>query len=195
MTPPFAVLQFPTRPWLSPEELQDRFVLLAAQWHPDGNSDPNSTAEFQKITSAHQILRDPVRRLEAALEAESPGILAGVAKNALPASLPDLFMEVATLQREVAAFCAQYRSKPSPLGMALLKGELMSLQKDLERLSQKLQLLWDRGLSQIQAADSIWERRTPESLHALALVHQELVYLQRWQSQLRESRLRLESVQ
>ena len=195
MTPPFAVLQFSTRPWLSPEELQDRFVSLAAKWHPDGNSDPNSTAEFQKISSAHQILRDPVRRLEAALEVESPGIVAGVAKNALPASLPDLFMELATLQREVTAFCAQYSSKQSPLGMALLKGELMALQKDLGRLSQKLQLLWERGLSQIQAADSIWERRTPESLNTLALVHQEMVYLQRWQSQLRESRLRLESVQ
>ncbi len=191
----FAVLQFPSRPWLLPEELQTRFLELAAKWHPDGNSDPNSTAEFQKITVAHQTLKDPVRRIEAVLELERPGFVASLAKNAIPSSLPELFMEIATLQREINAFCAQHSSTHSPLSLALLKGEVIALRKDLEQLDQKLRLHWERCLNQIQAADSTWERRTTESLTALALVHQEMVYLQRWREQLKESRVRLDSLQ
>ncbi len=194
MTNSFAVLQFPAKPWLSPEELQARFLELAARWHPDGNNDPNSTAEFQKISVAHQTLKDPVRRIEAVLELERPGFLASLARNAIPPFLAELFMEVATLQREINAFCAQHSSTHSPLSLALLKGERIALRKDLEQLVQKLRLQWERCLSQIQAADSTWERRTAESLAALALVHQEMVYLQRWRDQLRESQVRLDSL-
>ena len=103
-------------------------------------------------------------------------------------------MQIGTLQREISTFCAQYIGPQSPLSLALLKGDVIALRKDLERVRQKVQTHWDRCLSHIQAADSTWERRTGDSLCTLAQVHQEMVYLQRWREQLRESQLRLDTL-
>jgi hypothetical protein len=72
-----------------------------------------------------------------------------------------------------------------------LQSDRLSLGHDLENLSKKVEHHWQRCEAQIRAADTIWERRTPELLESLGTVRREMVFLPRGPVQLRESRVRL----
>lgn len=189
---PFATFQLPVRPWLPSETVQHAFLKLAAQWHPDTNEAPEAQSEFQKINTAHQILKDPVKRLEAALQLENPESLAIASEASIPSNLPDLFMTIATFQREVSTFFAQSNPYPSPVERAVQHGELMVLRSDIDHLIERVEHQWIRCENQVRAADLTWERRTAETLRHLASTQREMRYLQRWREQLRDTRLKLE---
>ncbi len=189
---PFATFQIPVRPWLASETVQQTFIKLAAQWHPDTNAAPEAQSEFQKINTAHQILKDPVKRLEAALELENPEALAIASEGAIPSNLPELFMTIATFQREVSTFFAQSSPTPSPVERAVQHGELMVLRSDMDHLIERVEHHWIRCENQVRAADLTWDRRTAETLRHLANTQREMRYLQRWKEQLHETRLKLE---
>lgn len=200
MPDPFATFQLQVRPWLEPTVVQQTFINLAERTHPDAKNTTGNGAHFQEVTAAHQVLRDPVKRLEAALRLECPDILEVTDGHLLPNELPDLFMSVATLHRQITAFCGQQQktmalrgTNPSPLGTALLRSEVFSLHSDLEHLSEKVNQQWDRCENQVRAADAVWERRTPEMLRHLASVYREMCYLKRWKSQLKEAALLLKT--
>jgi curved DNA-binding protein CbpA len=189
---PFATFQLPVRPWLPPETVQEAFLKLAAKWHPDTNAATEAQEEFHKVNSAHQILKDPVKRLEAALQMENPEVLAAASENTIPSNLPDIFMTIATFQREVTTFFAQSSPSPSPVERAVQHGELRVLRSDIEHLMERVEHQWVRCENQVRAADLTWERRTGETLRHLASIQREMRYLQRWREQLRETKLKLE---
>jgi hypothetical protein len=187
----FEALGLPVRPWVEREALQSQFVALAAQWHPDTNPDPEAGARFQALVGAHLLLGDPVKRLECVLRLERPSLEAAQPAAQLTAELTDLFLSIATFNRQLQALHAQQPATQSPLSRALLQSDRLSLGHDLEHLNKKVEHHWQRCEAQIRAADTIWERRTPELLDSLGKVLREMVFLQRWRVQLRESRLRL----
>lgn len=187
----FETMGLPVRPWLERETLQARFVELAARWHPDTNPAPEAASRFQALVGAHLLLRDPVKRLECVLQLEDPAQPAGQTGAEITQELTELFLSIATFNRQLQAFHAQQPVTQSPLNRALLHSDRLSLKHDLEQLSQKVKHHWERCETQIHAADTIWERRTPELLDSLKKVLREMVFLQRWRTQLRESRVRL----
>jgi curved DNA-binding protein CbpA len=201
MLDPFATFKFGVRPWLEADVVQQAFVSLAAKTHPDSNQTAGSPKSFQSVTAAHQILRDPVLRLEAALQLECPDLISATDGKLFPSELPDLFMSVATLHRQISAFCGQRvktaaaeGTAPSPLSAALLRSESFSLRSDLDQLTQKVNQHWERCKNQIRAADAVWERRTPEILRHLTSVYREMCYLKRWKSLLKEADLLLKTM-
>ena len=187
----FETLGLPVRPWIERETLHSRFVELAAQWHPDTNSDPAAGTRFQELVGAHLLLRDPVKRLECVLQLECPDRAGAQSGTQITDELTDLFLSIATFNRQLQAFHAQQPATQSPLSRAVLQSDRLALGHDLEQLSQKVEHHWQRCEAQIHAADTIWERRTPELLDSLGKVLREMVFLQRWRVQLRESRVRL----
>jgi curved DNA-binding protein CbpA len=187
----FEALGLPVRPWVERETLHSQFVALAAQWHPDTNPDPEAGARFQALVGAHLLLGDPVKRLECVLRLERPSLEAPQPAAQLTAELTDLFLSIATFNRQLQAFHAQQPATQSPLSRALLQSDRLSLGHDLEQLRKTVEHHWQRCETQIRAADTIWERRTPELLDSLGKVLREMVFLQRWRVQLRESRVRL----
>ncbi|NBV86223.1 MAG: hypothetical protein EBS01_08190 [Verrucomicrobia bacterium] len=189
---PFATFLLPVRPWLPEDTVQSAFLKLALEWHPDTNKTPEAQEVFQKINAAHQILKDPVRRLETALQLDHPEVLFLANEGAIPSSLPELFMTIATFQREVSTFFAQRSDSPSPLELAVQHGELLALRSDLNRLISNIDHQWLRCENQVRAADLTWERRTGETLRHLASTLREMRYLQKWREQLRETRLKLQ---
>lgn len=188
---PFETLGLPARPWLEPEALQARYVELAAKWHPDASADPQAETRFQELVRAHLLLRDPVKRLDCVLQLEisrSAGMPPG---PQITEELTELFLSIATFNRQLQTFHAQQPATQSPLSRALLQSDRLSLGHDLEKLSRTVEHHWQRCETQIHAADTIWERRTPELLDSLVKVLREMVFLQRWRTQLREARVRL----
>jgi hypothetical protein len=158
-------------------------------------------AAFQVVAEAHQVLRDPVRRLEAVLHSECPEFLRAGEGRVIPSDLPDLFMSVATLCRQITAFCGQRKSAEgssarvlSPLSTALARSEVFALRSDLDHMIQKVNQHWARCENQVRAVDAVWDRRTPEMLQHLAAVYREMCYLQRWREQLKEADVLLKTV-
>ncbi len=191
MADPFETLSLPARPWIERSTLQSRFHELAAQKHPDSSSDPESQTAFQALNEAHQILKNPVSRLRSLLEKEAPEQLQAAQNAGISLDLSDRFLTVATILRQVVAFCDQQTAARSPLAKALLRSEHLALRSDVERTLGQLDELWHQCEAQIQAADSVWERRTPGILNQLATLQHEMNFLQRWRLQLREARLRM----
>lgn len=187
----FDILGLPVRPWLERETLQAKFVERAAQWHPDTNPDPEAASRFQALVGAHLLLRDPVKRLECVLQLENPADAPAHPGTQITQELTDLFLSIATLNRQLQAFHAQKPATQSTLNRALMHSDRLALGHDLEQLSNQVEQHWQRCETQIHAADTIWERRTPEILESLKKVLREMVFLQRWRVQLRESRVRL----
>lgn len=194
MSDPFETLSLPARPWLNSSDLQARFHALASQTHPDANtsSEQKSAAtNFSEINEAHRALSNPVSRLEHLLNREAPDELEALQKADLSLDLSELFMKVATLLREANTFHQQQSLSLSPVSRAVIRAEHLSLKHDLDRTLKRVDDLWHQCEQQIQAADSVWDRRTPGILRQLATVLREMKFLQRWRVQLREARFQM----
>ncbi|MDQ3621399.1 MAG: J domain-containing protein [Verrucomicrobiota bacterium] len=188
MTDHFAVLNLPRRPWLNPEQLQERFHQIGARLHPDvAPQDPN---EFARLTSAYQVLREPAARLRHLLELEFPDELTKPA--AIPAGLRDLFMQIAPVHEGLAAFLRKHTEATSALARALLASERVGWNRTL---GAKRAMLEDRlagVFEQLRRLDASWSSAVQESGGELAALHAELSFLGKWTAQLREAQLQLE---
>ncbi len=189
---PFAVLGFPARPWIDPEALQDRFLGLAAQWHPDANPEPDAGGRFQQIVSAHRQLQDPVRRLEALLETLDPQCLSQPRSPSLRGDLGDLFLNISSLQQQVSGFLRKFEAAVSPLARALLRSEVWNVQTALENTSLLLNARCCDLEGRLREADMTWEALPlEERLRILRDIQGEAAYLHKWRTQIRESLTRL----
>ena len=148
--------------------------------------------DFSELNAAKRMLEDPVQRLKHLLELEAPELMGSMHPVARSPEIEEQFMVVATLLREIAAFCSQQSASISALQKAVLKAENSTFRRDVERALSRLDHEWKRCESQIQALDCVWERRTPEMLRELALIQREMTFLQKWRAQLREARVQLE---
>jgi curved DNA-binding protein CbpA len=177
----FATLGQPRRPWLDPEALKETFHRLTAAHHPDKSGD---ASRFAEINAAYAILRDPALRLRHLLELERPEPAA--APGALPESLTETFMRIATLRRNTDAFLKQQAAATTPLAQALLAAARYSLQHDVEQELACLEAVQAIALQALHEADAQWFSRPAELLDQLAAIQQELTYFSKWSAQLRE---------
>ena len=179
MTDHFATLQQPRRPWLDPAALKDAFHRLGAQRHPDtAGGDADS---FAALNAAWQTLREPATRLRHLLELEAPDLLTRPAQ--IPPALADTFMRIATLRRTLEDFRKKHAAASTPLARALLAAERHTLKGQLESALADLDTAHERALDELRALDATW----PSSLDALAALQQQLAFLSKWSTDLRES--------
>ena len=188
----FAALDLPRRPWLDPEEIQRRFHDASSAAHPDrqsqGRDAPEgaSSALFQEINAAYQVLRDPVSRMQHFLELENG--VAGSVVEQTPSSLVDTFLDVGAILQRLDRDIAECREAPSPMLKALKAQGVfdgvdaaVSLQGQLETRIEGLMVQtkdWDQEFG---ASD-----RDSDGLSALEGIYREWRYLARWLEQLQE---------
>jgi DnaJ-domain-containing protein 1 len=197
MTDYFSLLNEPQRPWLDPDALKQKFLVLSAEVHPDRvhNADPAEKEAAQQrytaINTAYNNLREPKERLRHLLELE----LGAKPKDiqSIPADLMDLFLEVSQLCRQTDSFLAEKRAATSPLVQVQMfeRGqdwteELMALQTRLNSLREGLE-------SDLKTIDADWaaaEKPTAvargATLHRLEEMYRLFSYIARWGSQIQE---------
>jgi hypothetical protein len=175
----FKILQMPRQPWLEEAEVRDRFHQLAASAHPDVAA--GSTGEFADLNHAWQTLRSPASRLRHYLELEYP-TQPPAAPFTVPAS-PDLFMQVSELKQTANALVSERSESKSPLARALLEPRRLALLQAAEHLESAV-------AGEIAAVHQRIQRPQP-SLESLTEALNELVFLEKWGAQLRETRLAL----
>lgn len=187
MTDYFALLDQPRRAWLDPDELKEAFHRKSRDLHPDSGSSSAAAADFAQLNEAHQVLREPKRRIQhlLALEGRAPARDASV-----PSDIADLFPIVASVTQDADALGQKMASATNPLSRSLLKPQLLAVQN---RIAETLERIRDlhgmadaelRRLSDVgPAEEAYWSQ-----LHQLYL---RFSYLGRWIGELEEKQVRL----
>jgi curved DNA-binding protein CbpA len=194
----FRVLGEPRRPWLDPEEVKKRFLVLSSSTHPDRlhNAPPEAKEAAQvastELNRAHQVLTVPRERLRHLIELERGTKPADVQE--ISPELSDLFMQVHGDLRETQEFLRQRAAVTSPL---LKVQEFANAQVWLQRLQKRQNSLieMEQKLTEmLKALDSRWPSGgTPsETMVAEAeSLYRRLSYVTKWLAQIQELMVRL----
>ena len=181
MTDPFALLGLQRRPLLSEEEVGIAYRRLAGELHPDQAG--GDAARFKELGEAAAILRDHSRRLRS-LIALPPG-------SAIPSEAADLFPRVASLTHEADDLLGRHATASNPLAKAVLAAPLKKLSIELDLLIEAVRE-WQSSLNaKLAGLDAAWPTHDPKEVASLA---DAFSYVTRWESQLRERKLVLESL-
>ena len=180
MSDPFVILTLPRRPLLSEEEIGDAYRKLAGELHPDQLK--GDVGKFREIGEAANILRDPAKRLR---------VLAGaISAGSLPPKADDLFTKVSAFIQRTDALVEKQRAASSALSKALLNAPLRAISTELDSLLEQLRT-WHTSLDEeLVVIDSAWPDCNPDAMNQLA---DSFAYAIRWEIQLRERKLALET--
>jgi hypothetical protein len=120
------------------------------------------------------------------LELEMPG--APVPAPQVPPSLADEFMRLAAVRQTAEATLIKWRATQALLAQAALVGDLAQQRRNVDAALAGLATAQDRALSRLQDLNAGWRDHFEE----LAALHAELSYMNKWMSQLRETRLQFD---
>lgn len=195
MTDYFALLGAPKRPWLEPEELKKRFLVLSAELHPDrvhNATEPEkraAQARFADLNSAFQCLSRPRERLQHLLELET-GSRTGQIQN-VPPRLMDFFLEFSSLFRQVDAFLAEKAAAGSPLLQVQFFERAQEWTEKISAVQKRLNE-WRQDMErEIKQLDGEWVAGDRSDKRAAALGRLEesarmLGFVERWSGQAQE---------
>lgn len=177
MTDFFALLGLPRRPGLDEDRLQETYLRLAAAWHPD--SPAGDVKKFRDLQEGRKTLLDPAARLRHLL------VLEGLESPSGGAFQPpsDLFLEVAGALDAAKKTTARLQAARSAIARASMAGERVTAERKVRRSMDAIAGCRSGCLSRIAECDAFWpEKNWP----ALEKIRNELVYLTRWEKELRE---------
>jgi curved DNA-binding protein CbpA len=180
MTDHFSLLGITAAPWIDQEELKEKFHRLSAAHHPDvaGAVD----GKFAALNKAYNTLSDPVTRLRYYIELRFPNVLTRSA--AVPEAIAEIFPAANARAENMNAFFARQSKTTSPLGLALLEPERLTLLRDAHEF---LSILSDRQQSLLAEL----KQASPGSAQQLADIYYQLAYMTKWSAQLREGIIKL----
>jgi hypothetical protein len=151
--------------------------------HPDA---PGGSAEaFAELNTAWQTLRDPAGCLRHYLELGHPELLAATQNT--PSELVDIFMEIAATRQRVQVFAEKCTKAASPISRALLEPERLAIAGQITSLQEVI--------ASRTGAASATIRKDDVSPNQLATLLSTLVFLGKWEAQLRESALAIAPTQ
>lgn len=194
MTDNFALLNEPRRPWLDADLLKQKFLKLASDAHPDRIHNASesekvvATQNYTQLNAAYNCLAEPKTRLLHFLELELGTKPKDIQQ--IPATLADLFAEVATVCKSADGFLVEKSRATSPLLQVQLfeRGQdwvekLNGLQKKLNELRRKLD-------NELKSLDEEWISANTASRREIFPKLEELYrlfgYFNRWNSQIQE---------
>lgn len=204
MTDHFALFQEPRRPWIDPDTLKTKFLVSAAECHPDrfhqAPEQDRAAAQqrYTELNAGYLCLREPkdclLHLLELELEAKPKAV------QQLPVGTMELFVEVGETCRQVDAFLTGKAQVTS----ALLKVQWfeagMKWAETLNALRQKILSKHGDLIGELTAMNSAWEsapplgselRRAALPLERLEEMYRALSFIARWTMQIEERLVRL----
>ncbi len=192
MTDHFARLGEPRRPWLDDEALKARFHALTAEHHPDVAA--ADSPDFAALNVAYQTLREPHARLRHLLELDAPEWTALHRHSHPPAPqvIGALFGEMGDKKQSVDSFLKKRAGADSALARAMLMGDQLMLQDELQEWLAVLEAEKARWLARLPALDAAWQADPAATVPQIAETAQALGYLEKWTAQIREAAVKLQ---
>lgn len=204
MTDQFALLHELRRPWIDPEELKSKFLVLSATAHPDRVYDASAKEKLEanqryaELNAAYNCLREPRDRLLHLLELElerKPETIQPALRRTM-----NLFLEVGQICQQVDAFLAERAKITTPILKVQSFEKAMVWSDHLNALQKTIQAQSNTLLEELKALNALWEsapppgtegRRETLPLERLESVYRELSYLTRWTDQIQERGVQL----
>jgi DnaJ-domain-containing protein 1 len=194
MTDNFALLNEPRRPWLDTDLLKQKFLTLASATHPDRfhNSDAPAKAEatqrYTQLNAAYNCLAEPKSRLLHLLELELGAKPKDIQQ--IPATLADLFAEIAMVCKGADGFLLEKGRATSPLLQVRLFERGQDWLEQLNGRQKKLNELRGKLADELKLLDVKWISADPASrrniLSKLEEFYRLFGYFNRWNSQIQE---------
>jgi DnaJ-domain-containing protein 1 len=197
MTDFFALLDEPSRPWLEPEPLKQKFLTLSATVHPDrvhnlGEAERAAAQErYTELNAAYNCLREPKDRLHHLLQLELGAVPKDVQR--IPSELMDLSLEIGQKCREADALLAEKARATSPLLQVKFFERGQEFADKLQAMRQRVNALNDQLIEKLKLIDSTWQSGEPRAalLPQLEELYRLFSYFSRWNAQLQERAVRL----
>jgi DnaJ-domain-containing protein 1 len=190
----FALLNEPRRPWLDADALKQKFLAKSATIHPDkihaaSEAEKSAAAKaFAELNAAYTCLAEPKSRLLHLLELELGAKPKDIQQ--IPASLADLFAEVAMTCRSADSFLQEKTKATSPLLQVQFFTRGQEWVEKLQALQQKLRSLHEQMLERLKSIDAQWIAGDAEARKNLLPKIEELYrlfsYFNRWNNQIQE---------
>jgi curved DNA-binding protein CbpA len=190
----FALLDEPRRPWLDPDLLKQKFLVLSATAHPDkihtaSESEKSIAAKkFAELNTAYNCLTTPKTRLLHLLELERGAKPKDVQQ--IPDGLADLFAEVAMVCRQADGFLAEKAKAVSPLLQVQFFERAQEWIEKLNAVQLKLRDLSERLFAELKLLDAKWVAGDPRArgglLDELEKLYRLFSYFNRWGGQIQE---------
>jgi DnaJ-domain-containing protein 1 len=197
MTDCFALLNEPRRPWVDPEVIKEKFIVLSTAVHPDRVHNAvevekqAAQRQYTEINAAYNCLREPKTRLQHLLELEL-GVRPQQVQS-IPPDLMDLSMEIGQLCREVDRFLAEKTRTTSPLLRVQVFERSQGWTEKAGTLRNQITCRQEALATELKTLDADWVvGEDPHSAHRQAVLQrlEELYrlfgYCARWSSQLQE---------
>jgi hypothetical protein len=180
MTDYFALLEQPRLPWLDREALKQVYHAKTLQMHPDSGTG----AAFAELNEAYQVLQDPKRRLQHLLGLHQ-ATRAG-ANQPVPPDLQELFLRIGGLNQRLQPVLEKIRAASNELSRSLLKGQLLSRQKEIADLRGKVGAMSAAAEERLKEMNRAWPADPTPQIDALQDLQLRFAYLNRWSEQLDE---------
>jgi DnaJ-domain-containing protein 1 len=194
VTDNFALLDEPRRPWLDADSLKQKFLTLSASLHPDKihsaseSEKAAATRRYAELNAAYNCLAEPKSRLLHLLELETGTKPQEIQQ--IPATLADLFAEVAANCRDADNFLAQKNKTSSPLLQVQLFERAHEWVARLDLLRKKLDDLRGQMTERLKSLDVQWiaadSNARRKMLPQLDEIYRLSGYFNRWNNQIQE---------
>ena len=190
MTDAFARLGLTRCAALNEETLKTAWLEHGRAAHPDqAGGDAALSAE---INEAYDVLREPESRLKHLLELEHPDQAAEWATVPMEERLMQVFMRLGPVLQKVEAFAKKRGAATSALVQALLAGEQMRMQEELEERMGELSDLRERLEAEMLEVDALRGNGDPaRAMEAMRVLRAKFAYVGKWQRQTREALMKL----
>lgn len=189
MTNHFKTLGLPQSAALADETLQSAFLEKSKASHPDQASGDTSLATA--VNEAHEILRHPEKRLKHLLELHGQTQWKAVPMDE---TFMAVFSKLGSVLPRAQAFAKKASQSQSALTKALLASEEMQLRETLEEIGTEIATLRATLLKSLPELDQRIESRDTSVWTDLYATQARLAYTAKWQAQVRESLLQLQTM-
>jgi len=182
----FALLGVERRPAITEETVKGAYFRKSESLR----SDPARSGELFAVNAAFQTIANPATRIQHLLVLEFGDAGGGRIEPALGELFGTIVEVLQIADQELGSLSAW----SSPILRALAYQRLDGLREKLDQAERELSQRESGLLVEVAGLDQRWFERTVQSRHPLAQIALGLTFVQKWLSQVRERKIRLEEL-
>jgi tetrahydromethanopterin S-methyltransferase subunit G len=182
----FALLGVERRPAITEEILKEAYFRKSESLQ----SDSAESGELSAVNAAFRTIANPAMRIQHLLKLEfgDPG------GGKIGADLGELFGLIVIVLQNADQELASLSAQSSPILRALAYRKLDGLRQQLEQVERELSQRESGLLAEVARLDQSWLEDTAHARPPMAQIALDLTFVQKWLSQVRERKIRLEEL-
>ena len=182
----FALLGIERRPSITEETLKEAYFRKSESFH----SGSSRSEDLSAVNAAFQTLSNPATRIQHLLKLE----FGEAGRGQIPPDLGELFGTIVEVLQIADRELGSLSAHSAPLFRALAYQRLDGLREELEQAERGLSQRQSCLLDEVARLDLSWSESAQDARRPLAQIALGLTFVQKWLSQVRERKIRLEEL-